>query len=55
MKKQVAELALDLDPVDASVSVDGNPVKVRGAVLFMKPGKHSVTVSAPGRIAKGRR
>ena len=52
VKKQVAELALDLDPVDAKVTVDGNEARVRGAVLFLKPGKHSVTVSAPGRIAK---
>ncbi len=52
VKKHVAELALDLDPVDAKVTVDGQPARVRGGVLFAAPGKHAIEVSARGRITK---
>ncbi len=52
VKKQVAELALDLDPVDASVSVNGMATRVRDGLVFVPPGKHVLRVGAPGRIAK---
>ena len=52
VKKQVAELVLELSPSDSAVSLNGKATLVRDGVVFLKPGKHTITVSAPDHLAK---